>query len=52
MRWLLLLQKKRLIFSNEGSGGQDGNIIKKITGGDPLVARFHCKTRKHFISMD
>jgi phage/plasmid-associated DNA primase len=48
MRWLLLLQKKRLIFSNEGSGGQDGNIIKKITGGDPLVARLHCKNEQTF----
>ena len=48
MRWLLLLQKKRLIFSNEGSGGQDGNVIKKITGGDPLVARLHCKNEETF----
>ena len=57
MRWVLLLQYKRLIFSNElkNKSDLDGNFIKKISsGGDRITARVHCgnetEIQPHFLA--
>jgi len=51
-RWLLLLQTKRLIFSNElkGTGAIDGTMIKKMSNGglDPITARLHGGNEEYF----
>jgi hypothetical protein len=39
-RWALLLKDKRFVFSQEiGDGNLDGAILKRLTGGDPIVGR-------------
>ena len=57
MRWVLLLQYKRLIFSNElkNKSDLDGNFIKKLSsGGDRISARVHCgnetEIQPHFLA--
>ena len=57
MRWVLLLQYKRIIFSNElkNKSDLDGNFIKKISsGGDRITARVHCgnetEIQPHFLA--
>ena len=51
-RWILLLQTKRLIFSNElkGTGTIDGTTIKKLSNGglDPITARLHQGNEESF----
>lgn len=51
-RWLLLLQTKRIIISNElrSMGTLDGNSIKKLSNGglDPITARLHGGNEQSF----
>ena len=53
MRWALLLQHSRIIISNEvkieNEVKMNGNMIKKLSGGDPLVGRTHGKEEVSFI---
>ena len=51
MRWVLLLQSKRIIFSNEIQTREklDGNMIKKISSGaDQITARVHSGNETSF----
>lgn len=52
LRWLMLLQSKRIIASNEIQMGIeiDGNMIKKISNGglDAITARGHCGNETSF----
>ena len=51
MRWVMLLQSKRVIISNEMKSGMklNGNFIKKIcSGGDALTGRGHCQNEVEF----
>jgi phage/plasmid-associated DNA primase len=52
MRWALLLQHKRIIFSNEMKSTVElnGNMIKKISsGGDRIIGRKHCQEETGFV---
>ena len=52
MRWALLLQHKRIIFSNEMKSTVElnGNMIKKISSGsDRIIGRKHCQEETEFI---
>ena len=52
MRWALLLQHKRIIFSNEMKSTVElnGNMIKKISlGGDRIIGRKHCQEETSFV---
>ena len=51
MRWVLLLQSKRIIFSNEIKANVelDGNCIKKLSsGGDKIIGRKHYQSENPF----
>jgi hypothetical protein len=52
LRWLMLLQTKRIIISNEIQMGVeiDGNMIKKISNGglDDITARGHSQNENNF----
>jgi len=51
MRWTLLIAKKRIIFSNEmkSNASLDGEMIKKISGGDPIIGRGHCQNEVKYL---
>ena len=53
LRWIMLLQSKRIICSNEIQMGinLDGNMIKKISNGgiDDIIARTHCGNETPFV---
>ena len=52
LRWALLLRYKRLIISQEMKKNitLDGGMLKKLSsGGDPIVARTHCKEEETFV---
>jgi phage/plasmid-associated DNA primase len=51
MRWTLLIAKKRIIFSNEmkSNASLDGEMIKKISGGDHIVGRGHCQNEVKYL---
>lgn len=50
-RWMLLLQPKRIIYSNEIKMDVvlNGNTIKKVSGGDMLCGRTHNKEETYFM---
>jgi len=50
MRWMMLLKNCRIIFSNELKKDVElnANSIKKLTGGDNLIARTHGKEETQF----
>jgi len=54
MRWAMLLQHKRIIFSNELKLNTElnANAIKKVaSGGDALIGRTHCAEETSFVPM-
>ena len=58
LRWALILQRKRLIWSNEIKSTEsiDGNMVKKLASeSDALVGRNHCGAemsfRPHFLAV-
>ena len=53
MRWVMLLQHKRIIISNELDSTLElrSNMIKKMAScGDKLTGRTHCKEEEHFFT--
>lgn len=52
LRWFQLLRHARIIISNELNTLKelDGNMMKKLTGGDSVVARTHGKEEQKFRS--
>jgi len=54
MRWAMLIQHKRIIFSNElkMTVELNANAMKKVaSGGDALIGRTHCAEETSFVPM-